>query len=134
MPNSTATQLADIENDGYTIIENVMSAELMTRIRTELGPYCQGEYLGRNNFEGIYTERIYALLAKAPSVAEIIEHSITLELIDQLLPENFLLSAALSILVHPGETPQPFHYDDGIAGLPVDKPRPLWRQYNLGIR
>lgn len=40
MPNSTAARLADIENDGYTIIENVMSAELMTRIRTELGPYC----------------------------------------------------------------------------------------------
>jgi hypothetical protein len=119
MPNSTATRLADIENAGFPIIENVMSAELMTRIRTELGPYCQGEYLGRNNFEGIHSERVYTLLAKAPSVAEIIEHSITLELIDQLLPKNFLLSAALSYLVHPGETPQPFHYDDGIAGLPV---------------
>ncbi len=124
MPNSTSTRLADIENEGYTIIENVMSAELMARIRTELGPYCQGEYLGRNNFEGIQTERVYFLLAKAPSVAEIIEHSISLELIDQLLTKNFLLSAALSFLVHPGETPQPFHYDDGIVGLPVYKPRP----------
>ena len=124
MPNSTATRLADIENDGCTIIENVISAELMTRIRTELGPYCQGEYLGRNNFEGIYAERVCALLAEAPSVAGINEHSITLELIDQLLPKNFLLSAAPSILVHPAETPQPFHYDDGFAGLPVCKPRP----------
>ena len=46
MPNSTSNRLSDIENDGYTIIENVMSAELMTRIRTELGPYCQVKYLG----------------------------------------------------------------------------------------
>ena len=119
-----ATRLAEIENDGYTIIENAMSADLMARIREELGPFCQGKYPGRNNFEGTRTERVYALLAKAPSVAEIIEHPATLALIDQLLPKNFLLSAALSILVHPGETPQPFHYDDGITGLPVYKPRP----------
>ena len=78
MPHSTATRLAEIENDGYTIIENVMGPELMTRIRTELEPYCQGEYLGRNNFEGTHTERVYALLAKAPSIAEIIEHPTTL--------------------------------------------------------
>ena len=124
MPNSTATRLAEIENDGYTIIEDAMSADLMARIREELDPFCQGIYPGRNNFEGARTERVYALLAKAPSVAEIIEHPATLALIDKLLPKNFLLSAALSILVHPGETPQPFHYDDGITGLPVYKPRP----------
>ena len=120
----TATRLAEIENDGYTIIENAISADLMMRIREELDPFCQGKYPGRNNFEGTHTERVYALLAKAPSVAEIIEHPATLALIDELLPKNFLLSAALSILVHPGETPQPFHYDDGITGLPVYKPRP----------
>ena len=130
MPNSTSNRLSDIENDGYTIIENVMSAELTTRIRTELGPYRQVEYLGRNNFEGIHTERVYALLVKAPSVAEIIEHSSTLELIDQLLPKNFLLSAALSIFVKPGETTQPSHYDDGIVGLPVYKPR---RRFGVSI-
>jgi ectoine hydroxylase-related dioxygenase (phytanoyl-CoA dioxygenase family) len=116
--------LAEIQNDGYTIIENVISQSVMTQIRTELAPYCQGKYPGRNSFEGTQTERVYALLAKAPAIAQIIEHPTTLELIDQLLPKNFLLSAALSILVHPGETPQPFHYDDGIAGLPVFKPRP----------
>lgn len=121
---STATDLAAIENDGYIIIENVMSDELMDRIRAELAPYCQGKFLGRSNFEGTHTERVYALLAKAPSIAEIIEHPVTLALVDELLPKNFLLSAALSILVHPGETPQPFHYDDGVAGLPVPKPRP----------
>ena len=38
MPNSTATRLAEIENDGYTIIEDAMSADLMARIREELDP------------------------------------------------------------------------------------------------
>ena len=52
------TRLAEIENDGYTIIENAMSADLMARIREELGPFCQGKYPGRNNFEGTRTERV----------------------------------------------------------------------------
>ena len=84
-----------------------MSADLMARIREELDPFCQGKYPGRNNFEGTHTNESCAA-CKAPSVAEIIEHPATLALIDKLLPKNFLLSAALSILVHPGETPQPF--------------------------
>ena len=38
MQNRTATRLAEIENDGYTIIETAMSADLMARIREELDP------------------------------------------------------------------------------------------------
>ena len=45
-----AVRIAEIENDGYTIIEGVMSTDLMQRIRDELAPFCQGDYLGRNNF------------------------------------------------------------------------------------
>ena len=68
MGSSTAIHLAEIENDGYTIIENVMSDDLMSRIREELAPYCQGKLLGRNNFEGTHTERVYAcLLYTSPS-------------------------------------------------------------------
>ena len=55
---------------------------------------------------------MYALLDKAPSIARLIEHPVLLELLDQLLPKNYLLSDALAINVHPGETPQPLHRDD----------------------
>ena len=68
--------------------------------------------MGRNNFEGMSTERIYALLAKAPSIAKIIEHPIIISILNRLLPKNYLLSAALAINVHPQETPQPLHRDD----------------------
>lgn len=80
--------------------------------------------MGRNDFEGFRSERAYALLAKAPGVAGIIEHPTILGLLDELLPRNYLLSAALAINVHPGETPQSFHIDDaaGIGGL-IKKPR-----------
>ena len=97
---------------------------MVEEIRSELAPFCQGKNLGRNNFEGRHTEGVYVLLTKAPSVAKIIEHSCVMAIVNSLLPNNYLLSAAFSILVHPRETPQPFHYDDAAERLGINKPRP----------
>ena len=72
--------------------------------------------MGRNNFEGLSSERVYALLDKAPSIAKLIEHERIFALLDKLLEPTYLLSANLAINVHPGETPQPFHADH--ASLP----------------
>jgi len=119
-----ARHLQRIEIDGFTVMENLLDDTGVDLIKRELQPYLQGEKMGRNNFEGEHSERVYALLAKAPSIATIIEHPLVLELIDQLLPKNYLLSAALAINVHPGETPQPFHVDSGGGGLPWPTPCP----------
>jgi ectoine hydroxylase-related dioxygenase (phytanoyl-CoA dioxygenase family) len=117
-------QLEQIRSDGYTIIEGLLSADEVRDIRAELDPWLQGQRMGRNDFEGFRSERVYALLAKAPSVAKIIEHPAILALIDNLLPRNYQLSAALAINVHPGETAQSFHIDDaaGVGDL-FKKPR-----------
>ena len=120
-----AKHLQRIRVDGFTIIEEAISAAQVAQIKAELDPYLQGEHFGRNDFEGERSERVYALLAKAPAVADIVENPHTLPILDALLPANFLLSAALAINVHPGETPQPFHIDDGAGYLPWPKPRPM---------
>ena len=117
------THLQRIKIDGYTIIEKLLDPHTIEQVKTELAPYFQGEKMGRNNFEGVCTERVYALLSKAPSIAHIIEHPFILSMLDSVLPKNYLLSAALAINVHPGETPQPFHIDDSAGGLPIAKPR-----------
>jgi ectoine hydroxylase-related dioxygenase (phytanoyl-CoA dioxygenase family) len=115
--------LAELRVDGFTILESLLDGPEIARIKDELAPYLRGELMGRNDFEGRCTERVYALLAKAPSIAAMVEHPATLSLLDRLLPRNYLLSAALAIHVHPGETPQPFHSDDGAGGLGLPKPR-----------
>ena len=101
-----------IRDQGFTVIERVLPEPAIRRIRDELAPYLQGRLMGRNDFEGFRSERVYALLAKAPSVAELVEHPAVLTLVDRFLQRNYLLSAALAINVHPGETPQDFHIDD----------------------
>ena len=127
MANASATDLAQhlqrIEVDGFTILPKVIDTELITAIKHELSPFLQGQHPGRNDFEGLYSERVYALLSKAPSIAKIIEHPAVLPILDALLPPGFLLSAALAIDVHPGETPQPMHIDDNAGNLPFPRPR-----------
>lgn len=104
--------IESIEKDGYAVIESLLPPQDVQEIKGALAPWLRGEKMGRNDFEGFKSERAYALLAKAPSIAKIVAHPTTLAVIDRLLPPNYLLSACLAIKVHPGETPQRFHTDD----------------------
>src|SRR5258707_1251021 len=79
---------------------------------------------GRNDFEGLKTNRVYALLAKSPLFAELAIHPLALAFAEAELGQSCLLSAMLAINLHPGETVQPWHFDDGSVRLP--RPRPAF--------
>lgn len=119
----SSAAIDEVRGRGYTLLEGVLSPAEVARTRDELAPYLTRRHMGRNDFEGFRSERVYALLAKAPSVAGIVEHPAILTLVDALLPKNYLLSSNLAINVHPGETPQDFHRDDsGGAFMPMPRP------------
>ena len=94
--------VAGIKDEGYTIIEKVLSDEEIRLLRLALSPHLQGRLTGRNNFEGFKSERVYALLAKDPQLALVIEHPVVLSILDELLETDYLLSANLAINTHPG--------------------------------
>lgn len=110
--NADARHLEEIAQQGFTIIESVLGDAELAILRSALAPWLQGKLTGRNNFEGFHSERVYALLAKDPRLALIVEHPRVLRLLDQLLAPDYLLSANLAINSHPGETPQDFHRDN----------------------
>lgn len=116
--------IADIRKNGYAIIEDAISTATIAEIKAELSPWLQGKRLGRNDFEGFRTERVYALLDKAPHVATVVENDVILGVVDAFLPSNYLLSSALAINIHPDETPQRFHMDDGDGAMNVRRPHP----------
>jgi ectoine hydroxylase-related dioxygenase (phytanoyl-CoA dioxygenase family) len=112
-----------IRRDGFVVIEGVLSPAEVAAMRAALAPWLQGKLMGRNDFEGFRSERVYALLAKDPALALLVEHPRLLAIVDRLLAPHYLLSAFLAINVHAGETPQGWHFDDG--GCRAPRPRPM---------
>ena len=126
MTNSTnhpglALQLAELDTQGYTIIENFLDEERLRRVRAGFAPFLS-THSGRNNFEGLKTERIYTLIGRGKIFEEITEDERILNLLDALLRPSYLLTASQAICISPGETPQPIHYDDSF--YPIPRPRP----------
>lgn len=120
---STKDLVDRIRRDGYVVAPGLIAPSDVAEIKASLAPWLQGRQLGRNDFEGFASERVYALLAKAPLVARLVEHPVVLDVVGALLAPHFRLSACLAIDVHPGETPQGWHCDDGYVRLP--RPRPM---------
>ena len=110
--------LTDVHDRGYVIIEDVLSPSDCNDYRQILEQFMAVSPAGRNVFEGTSSHRLYALLAKSERFADMIEHPLALAFAEHFLGESCLLSACLSINLHPGETVQPWHTDDGHISVP----------------
>ena len=108
----------EFDRDGYVLFESVLETETLDRLRAALEPYLAADIAGRNDFEGLKTNRVYALLAKGHVFADLACHPLALAFAQADLGRECLLSASLAINIHPGETVQPWHYDDSHYRLP----------------
>ena len=116
--------LRQLDDDGYVIIPSLLPPSQVQAIKDALAPYLQRQLMGRNDFEGYDSERVYALLAKSPVFAELAAHPLVLDVCEAILGPNFMLSACLAINSHPGENAQPLHFDDSFYKVP--RPRPAY--------
>jgi ectoine hydroxylase-related dioxygenase (phytanoyl-CoA dioxygenase family) len=116
--------LQQLDDDGYVILPSLLPESQVEAIRDALAPYLQRQKMGRNDFEGYDSERVYALLAKSPVFAELAAHPLVLDVCERILGPNFMLSACLAINTHPGENAQPLHFDDSFYRIP--RPRPAY--------
>jgi ectoine hydroxylase-related dioxygenase (phytanoyl-CoA dioxygenase family) len=122
MSFDAARHIAAIERDGYTVIEDFLSPDVLAEVRRVLALYLDSN-AGRNDFEGLRTERVYTLVARARVFWDIVLDERVMTLCDRFLLPNFLLTASQAIRILPGETPQPIHSDDAYHLLP--RPRPM---------
>ncbi|MGH8540411.1 MAG: phytanoyl-CoA dioxygenase family protein [Stenotrophobium sp.] len=116
-----ATHAQRMLTGGYTIIEDFLTPADLRAVREGLAPYLE-QHAGRNNFEGYKTERVYTLVARGKIFERLSEDARVLALLDRFLQPGYLLTASQAICIHPGETPQPLHYDDQFYRIP--RPRP----------
>jgi ectoine hydroxylase-related dioxygenase (phytanoyl-CoA dioxygenase family) len=116
-----ARHMAELDDQGFTIIEDYLSAAQVEAFREGLAPYL-GTYRGRNPFEGHTTERVYTIVGRGKVFEECASGARLLAILDRLLKPNYLLSADHAICIHPGEKAQNLHFDDGF--YPFPRPRP----------
>ncbi|MEM7730483.1 MAG: phytanoyl-CoA dioxygenase family protein [Pseudomonadota bacterium] len=109
--------------DGYVIFENVLDADTVQNVRDALAPHLTQR--GRNDFEGLRSHRVYALIDKAPEVfGALAAHPLVLSFVEREFGASCLLSALLAIQLLPDETVQDWHADD--EQITVPRPRPAY--------
>ena len=114
------THLAEIETQGYTVLEQVISPPLVDTLNEALKRLENEQSIvpGKNLFEGHNTIRIYNLLARDPVFQQIPVHPEVLPLVEGVLDHGCLVSSLSSISIDPGEKAQPIHADDTLLDLP----------------
>jgi len=114
----------EVEDKGYTILENVIEPALVDALYADL--HRLEETLGivpaENLFEGRKTVRIYNLLVHGALYRRIPVHERILPVVERVLDAGCLISSLSSIAICPGETPQPLHADDQL--IPIGRPHP----------
>ena len=119
MVDDTVATLEAIDERGYATIPDAIGAEQVETARRELERILEETPLGRDDFEGRHTRRVYALFAKTRSLDALATHPAVLGVLDAVLG-NYQLSAPAAIAIGPGEVAQPLHPDDAI--YPVARP------------
>lgn len=109
-----------LTKNGYVILERLIDADALDEIRTACAPHLART--GRNNFEGLKTQRVYDVLSKTGALDRLADHPRVLALLDRIFLPNYLLSQMQVINILPGEAAQPLHYDDAFYQFP--RPRP----------
>lgn len=120
--DDTAAHLARLEQDGYTIVEDVWSADEAAETLAALARLedALGITFASNDFEGRRTKRVYNLLVHGACFEAIPVHARVLPIVEGVLDSGCLVSSLSSIAIHPGEMAQPIHADDQL--LPLPKP------------
>ncbi len=93
--------LEALQRDGYVLIEDVLEAGDVKHVRDEIERLLGDTPYGRQDFEGLKTQRVYALFGKTRALDAMATHPAILPLLDSVLDE-YQLSAPTAIAIGAG--------------------------------
>ncbi|MFL6203869.1 MAG: phytanoyl-CoA dioxygenase family protein [Acidimicrobiales bacterium] len=106
-----------LEREGCVVVERFIDDDEVAALKEELAPHRARTPLGRNDFEGHVTKRIYALFAKTRGFDRLATHPLLLGVLDHVLGHH-QLSGPVGIDIGPGESAQGLHRDDVVYPIP----------------
>ncbi len=98
---------------GYAIVDEVASPELLDRLADEAAPFIEKSASGRDVYDGRYTRRTGALIARCPAARELVMHPLVLGAVRSFLEHATTVQLHLTqiISIEPGESDQKLHRD-----------------------
>jgi ectoine hydroxylase-related dioxygenase (phytanoyl-CoA dioxygenase family) len=114
-PTATSAEVsAAIRADGFVIVDNLVSNEVMDRVAEQLDEYIDVTPLGGDDFIGRLTRRTGSLISRSETSRELVTHPLVLDTTADLLHKAtaYQLHLTQVITVLPGETHQPLHRDE----------------------
>ena len=99
---------------GYAIVDDVADLALLDRLEAEAIPYIEASDAGRDEYDGRFTRRTGALVARCPSARPLVMHPLVVGAVGQFLGHASAVQLHLTqiISVEPGETRQKLHRDE----------------------
>jgi ectoine hydroxylase-related dioxygenase (phytanoyl-CoA dioxygenase family) len=105
---------AILDSDGALILDNVLDAATVARVRNQIDPYVEATANGRDGFTGYATTRTGALVARSAACRELVMHPTVLAACDAFLLracDRYQLHLTQVIRIKPGQAAQPLHRD-----------------------
>ncbi len=124
---TTDVLVSVIKRDGGVIVENIISQDLASRIRTELKPYFDTDKQDPSGFFPHTTQRATGLLARSDGCVELAMNPMYIDIANRILSSTFtywtgqiqetvtakpIISSTVGFRVNPGGRQQALHRDD----------------------
>jgi hypothetical protein len=103
-----------LDSDGALILDDVIAAAEIARVRAEIDPYIDATADGRDRFTGFQTTRTGALVARSPACRDLVMHPGVLAACDAFLKracDRYQLHLTQVIRIKPGQPRQALHRD-----------------------
>lgn len=119
----TADIVAALKRDGAVVIQNEIGPDIADAVLAELrSPFDDVGTFDESDFNGYKTLRVSSVLNISPSSADLVAHPRVMEVADAILLPfcvNYRIGSLTAIEIHPGETDQFLHVDDGIYPIRI---------------
>ncbi|MEM8746751.1 MAG: phytanoyl-CoA dioxygenase family protein [Actinomycetota bacterium] len=113
-PDTDPIEIADhLRRHGYAIVDDVVDDEVMDRLDAESRPFIEASDAGRDEYDGRFTRRTGALIARCPTSRDLVMHPTVVGTVQSFLDHVTSVQLHLTqiISIEPGESAQKLHRD-----------------------
>lgn len=119
-PTSEPIELsAHLAEHGYAMVDDLADADLLDRFAAEVAPFVDASDPGQDQYDGAFTKRTGALIARCPSSRELVMNELAVATVREFLSHASAVQLLLTqlITIGPGETQQKLHRDQMMFDL-----------------